>query len=73
MNNSRITAAQTAVGNCPICNKAPGWFNNVPLRAYCWGQPGAEHNEARRIVPSPYQPYGEYNRTRWVISKVPNF
>ena len=66
--DSRIERVQLAVGNCPVCGKLPDWFNNVPLTAYCWGQVGVEHQEARRVVPSPFQPYGKVKSTRWVVS-----
>jgi hypothetical protein len=44
---------------CPLCGREPTWYNDVPLRAFCWGglddQP--EHREWSQIVPSPYNPY----------------
>lgn len=48
---------QEAVGNCPTCDRLPTWFNDVPLTAFCWGEQGVEHQEARREVPAPFQPY----------------
>jgi hypothetical protein len=35
--DSQPTDMQLAVGKCEVCGRYPTWFNNVPLRAYCWG------------------------------------
>ena len=50
---------QKAVGNCPMCGRVPTWFNDVPLTAFCWGEPEQEHQEVRREVPGSAQPYGK--------------
>lgn len=69
LNPSKPTTMQLSVGTCPVCGAIPDWFNNVPLMAYCYGTEEKPHNEARRIVPSPHQPYGVAKNTRWVVSK----
>jgi hypothetical protein len=66
-----IRELQSAVGPCPICGRTIDWFNDVPLKAYCWGVMDDEHTGVVRIVPSPVQPYGEVSeRTRWVKERV---
>lgn len=43
---------------CPFCAEPPTWFNDVPLRAFCWGADGGpEHQEWSVVVPPPYNPY----------------
>lgn len=64
-----ITPRQKAVGKCPVCGKHPTWFNDVPLRAFCWGTEAKPHNEMTRIVPSQHQPYGNVGKTKWVTEK----
>jgi hypothetical protein len=64
-----FTTYQKAVGKCPKCKKLPKWFNDVPLRAFCWGTEKKEHDECSRIVPSPEQPYGTVHNTPWIIRK----
>lgn len=62
---------QDAVGPCPLCGKTPGWFNDIPLKAYCWGTGNDEHPCVYKVVPSPYQPYGDVSKqTRWVKEKA---
>jgi len=62
-----------AVGPCPVCGRKRHWYNDVPLRAFCWGAGGsdeedADHGEASCVVPDPLQPYGKVGtRTRWHI------
>lgn len=57
---------QQAVGKCPTCGKLPTWFNDVPLKAFCWGEMNCEHQEMRREVPAPAQPYGPgKQKTAW--------
>ena len=47
-----------AVGPCPYCGKKEGhWYNDVPLRVFCWGTPEKPHREWHKIVPKPYNPY----------------
>jgi hypothetical protein len=61
---------QKAVGRCPLCNRIPMWFNNIPLTAYCWGPPENEHEEASCVVPGPQQPYGKGSKKpRWKITR----
>lgn len=66
---SDITPRQEAVGKCPVCGKVPTWFNDVPLRAFCFGTEDNEHPEASRIVPGPAQPYGKVTRSVWKVAK----
>lgn len=54
-----------AVGPCPICGKANPWLNDIPLTAFCWGTDDKPHVELRRVVPSPFQIYGEVGSTEW--------
>lgn len=54
-----------SVGSCPVCGRTPTWFNDLPLKAFCWGTDEAPHPEARKIVP-----YADGIKTRWVISKI---
>lgn len=64
MKRKKITLEdmRRAVGPCPKCGRGGEslWFNNVPLTAYCWGEPedGDGHAELSRVVPDPYQMYG---------------
>ena len=50
-------ARAEAVGLCPQCQKLPEWFNDVPLRAFCWGTDAKPHDEMSAIVPLPLNPY----------------
>jgi len=50
-------ARAEAVGLCPKCDKLPEWFNDVPLRAFCWGTDEKPHSELSAIVPLPHNPY----------------
>ncbi len=68
MSNEKIISKESvykAVGSCPICGKDKPWLNDIPLTAFCWGEEGKEHGEVRRIVPSPFQIYGQVGNTRW--------
>ena len=68
-NNNEPNPRAKAVGNCPICGKVPDWFNDVPLRAFCWGTEDEPHDEASRVVPGDAQPYGRTGETHWKIRK----
>jgi len=46
-----------AVGPCPKCGGLAHWYNDVPLRAFCWGGEGKEHKEWSKEVPIPHNPY----------------
>jgi hypothetical protein len=46
-----ISEMQKAVGHCPHCKKYPKWFNDIPLRAFCWGTEKKEHKEWSKLVP----------------------
>lgn len=41
-----------AVGNCPKCGKQINWFNDIPLRGFCWGTEENEHKEYSVEVPT---------------------
>jgi len=36
----------------PICKKVKWWYNDLPLRAFCWGSPDDEHKEVSRVAPT---------------------
>jgi len=40
------------LGPCPICKKVKWWYNDLPLRAFCWGSPDDEHKEVSRVAPT---------------------
>jgi hypothetical protein len=63
-----LNSRQKAVGKCPICGKHPDWFNDVPLRAFCWGTDKHPHEEMTRIVPGVAQPYGLGGKTKWMTA-----
>lgn len=46
-----------AVGSCPYCKSKRHWYNDVPLRAFCWGSENKSHREWRKIVPGKLNPY----------------
>lgn len=57
---------QASVGACPRCGMLPTWFNDVPLRAFCWGPDNVPHCEMSRVVPDPAQPYDSVAGSDWV-------
>jgi hypothetical protein len=46
-----------SVGPCKYCGKKTHWYNDVPLRAFCWGTIKKPYKEWRKLVPLPLQPY----------------
>lgn len=41
-----------AVGPCPKCGKKEKfWYNDIPLRAFCWGTEDKPHKEWSKRVP----------------------
>lgn len=48
-----------AIGPCPKCGDWNWWFNDVPLRAFCWGSEEKPHREVVRLVPKPWNLYLE--------------
>lgn len=47
-----------SVGPCPRCGKRTHfWYNDVPLRAFCWGTEEKEHREWSKVIPRPFNPY----------------
>lgn len=65
--NEIITKDQMykAVGPCPLCGNKKPWLNDIPLTAFCWGSEDKPHIEVRRVVPSPFQVYGQTFETQW--------
>jgi len=57
------------VGACPVCHQKITWFNDIPLRGFCYGSDEAPHGEASRIVTggAPLQPYGTIPTSRWKV------
>jgi hypothetical protein len=35
---------------CPLCNRKITWFNDFPLKGFCWGTEENEHKEYSVIV-----------------------
>jgi hypothetical protein len=33
------------IGPCPVCGKKAWWYNDIPLKAFCWGSEENEHEE----------------------------
>ncbi len=64
-----LSTRQLSVGRCPFCNKYPEWFNDVPLRAFCWGTDRRPHLEASRVVTGKAQPYGKVTRSKWKVEQ----
>ena len=46
-----------AVGPCRICGATTHWYNDVPLKAFCWGSEKKPHKQWSKIVPRPFNPY----------------
>jgi hypothetical protein len=44
--------ASEAVGKCPKCGRSITWFNDIPLRGFCWGTEENEHPEYSVEVPT---------------------
>jgi hypothetical protein len=38
------------VDPCPVCGRRITWFNDIPLRGFCWGTPDNEHEEYSVVV-----------------------
>jgi hypothetical protein len=55
--DSKLSRFQKNVGRCPICGEYPTWFNDVPLRAFCWGPDGKPHEEWSKVITGEDQPY----------------
>lgn len=49
---STISRVMRAVGKCPKCGKQITWFNDIPLRGFCWGTYENEHDEFSVEVPT---------------------
>lgn len=50
-------AMDEAVGPCPHCGSTEHWYNDVPLKAFCWGTEKKRHRQWSKVVPPPYNPY----------------
>lgn len=51
-----------AVGPCPCCGRLDTWLNDVPLRAFCWGDQrpndtSKEHKEWAKRIPAKFNIY----------------
>jgi hypothetical protein len=68
--SNTLTIRQKAVGKCPKCKKHPTWFNDVPLRAFCWGTDKKPHVEMTRVVPGKAQTYGNGGKTKWIKTRL---
>lgn len=42
------------IGPCPVCGKTKWWYNDVPLKAFCWGTEDDEHEEVIIEVENRY-------------------
>jgi len=43
---------------CACCGRVRGlWFNDVPLRAFCWGKKKSPHKEWSKQVLAKFNPY----------------
>jgi hypothetical protein len=57
-----VEELDAVLGPCPVCGKKKWWYNDVPLRGFCWGPPpaddpmGASHAEVSIVVPVPLNP-----------------
>jgi hypothetical protein len=38
------------IAPCPKCGRRITWFNDIPLRGFCWGTPDNEHEEHSVVV-----------------------
>ena len=52
-----IKAISTAIGKCPKCGRKIKWFNDIPLKGFCWGTAKNEHAEYSVLVPPKLNPY----------------
>lgn len=42
---------------CPKCGSTKHWYNDVPLKAFCYGTEEKPHKEWSKIVPKSHNPY----------------
>jgi hypothetical protein len=56
-NVGEVTERDKAVGPCPRCKNQKHWYNDVPLKAFCWGTENKPHKEWNKLVPKPHNPY----------------
>jgi len=57
--DSKLKEYDKATGPCPYCGRKEHWYNDVPLRAFCWGTEKKPHREWHKKVPGKLQPYKE--------------
>jgi predicted nucleic-acid-binding Zn-ribbon protein len=38
------------IDRCPKCGRTITWFNDIPLKGYCWGTHDNEHEEYSVVV-----------------------
>jgi hypothetical protein len=46
-----------ALGPCPKCGRKEWWYNDIPLKGFCWGPGDDPHREVSKLVPAPLNPY----------------
>lgn len=64
---TRQETARHNVGPCPRCGIYPNWFNDVPLRAFCWGTDAKPHLQLSRLVTGIAQPYASIQTSFWQV------
>jgi len=57
-----VKRLNATVGPCPTCGRTEHWFNDIPLRAFCWGTEDKEHPEMSRLADG---------NTPWIRSEKP--
>jgi hypothetical protein len=40
--------------NCKVCGRKITWFNDIPLKGYCWGTEEKEHKEYKVVIDRNY-------------------
>lgn len=56
---SIIKLYNKTIGPCPYCGSKKHWYNDVPLRAFCFGSIKKPHKEWHKKLPKKLQPYQE--------------
>ena len=42
------------MGKCPICGNKQLWFNDLPIKAFCYGPESKPHKEGQKMVPAKW-------------------
>ena len=42
------------MGKCPICGNKQLWFNDLPIKAFCYGPESKPHKEWSKMVPAKW-------------------